>query len=511
MNPASHHNRMATVPDLDRARIGALGYPLTVEQDKILDHRPTGISKWEAFAGCAKTSTLIEYAHQHPEPALYLAFNAAIAADAKPRFPSHVQTYTAHSYAYRAMSAHQYKDRLVNRLNPEHLDPCRDVLRRVGNMTELAVKRAILKSLHQYLISDTDQVTADHLRGFPIMARQAVLPMVIAVVDRLMDFEQSNMAFTHDIYLKAFALRGKISSQFEYIKVDEAQDLNPVLIDIVRKARRPVNIVGDPWQSIYGFRGAESAMDQFRGQRFTLSQSFRFGPEIAACANFILKQSLTPPDTPIVGNRAKDSKVREYLGSVSGKATVLARTNLRLFESLVKIPHGFHVVGGIGELISQVAAGYALRSSTAPQPKIIDPVVSRFKTWEDLVEAAEDGDEPELSRLVKIIEQYGKDIPEILTDLKNRHLDNEQDPNCRFIVSTGHKSKGREWDTVIVLDDFLTPSELRAYLAKKRIKPHEYDQEINLLYVTLTRAICTLLLSSNMYDAVSAGAGLPRI
>lgn len=500
---------MANILASTGARTGALGYPLTLEQERLLAQPPRTVSKWMAFAGCAKTSSLVEYAHAHPETGLYLAFNASIAADAKNRFPKHIHTQTAHGYAYSAMNVRAFADRLVNRLNPSHLDECRSLLRSVGNMTELAIRRAIIRSLNLYLISASDQVEIQHIAGFPTMTRHSVLPMVSAIVDRIVDFEQSNMAFTHDVYLKAFALRGRISSKFDYIKVDEAQDLNPVLIDIVRKAQRPVNIVGDPWQSIYMFRGAESAMDQFHGERFTLSQSFRFGPSIAACANFVLKRSLNPPETPIVGNPAKDSKVREYHGSVKGRATFLARTNLRLFESLIKIPNGFHVVGGIDELVSQVAAGYALRTGQNDRRARIDPLVSRFRCWEDLLDASEAGDEPELTRLVKIIEQYGTRIPEILEDLARRHVPNEA--QAPFIVSTAHKAKGREWQTVVVLDDFLTPAELAGALSKQRLKAHEYDQEINLLYVTLTRAIETLLLAPNMYDAVAAGAGLPRI
>src|SRR3546814_9526121 len=118
-----------------------------------------------------------------------------------------------------------------------------------------------------------------HMHGFPFQARPHCLPMVTAVIERLMDYENSNLPFTHDIYLKVFARICKISDQFDYLIVDEAQDLNPVLIGIVEKSGLPAVIVGDNWQSIYGFRGAEDAMSYFDGDVYSLSQSFRFRSE----------------------------------------------------------------------------------------------------------------------------------------------------------------------------------------------------------------------------------------
>src|SRR3546814_13969512 len=92
--------------------------------------------------------------------------------------------------------------------------------------------------------------------------------------------------------------------------VDEAQDLNPVLIGIVEKSGLPAVIVGDNWQSIYGFRGAEDAMSYFDGDVYSLSQSFRFGPKIAQVANQILRQSLDQPEIPLLGfERSEERRV----------------------------------------------------------------------------------------------------------------------------------------------------------------------------------------------------------
>lgn len=500
---------MATAPLTNLPRIGALGHPLTYEQERIIAQPPTQNIKCVASAGCAKTTSSVEYAHEHPETALYLAFNAAIAGDAKGRFPRHIHTQTAHGYAYSQMGVRAHDDRMTPRLRPEDLLGIG--LKPMSGMTELAVRRAVLKSVNSFIISGDERVTNAHLTGFPWAVRGAAVGIVQKVVDRLLDFENSKLPFTHDIYLKAFAQRGRISDSFDYVIVDEAQDLNPVLIQIVKSAKRPSFIVGDPWQSIYLFRGAVQAMDHFDGKTFSLSQSFRFGPRVAAVANHILKQSTTPPDTPIRGNPDKDTKVQEYTGVINGRATILARTNMRLFESLVKTTATFHVVGGIEEMLKQASAGYELwrqRSfEKVDRSRITNPVVARHQTWADLVESSELDEDPETIRLVKIIDGYGDRVPEILTDLRQRHRPEDE---ARFIVSTAHKAKGREWDHVVVLDDFQTMFKLRQWLARKRIERHEYDQEINLLYVTMTRAIGTLSISTDLYDEIASGTGLIR-
>lgn len=511
--PVLQNMGMASAPILDIRPVGVSGHPLTPEQERIIALPPTETRKWVAFAGCAKTTTSVEYTNAHRVPALYLAFNQSIANDAKGRFPSYVHVQTAHGYAFSQMNVRRFDSRHIRySMKPEHLDPAADMIRPMSRMTDIAMRRAILKALNAFCISSDTQFSAKHMEGFPIALRGAALSMVKRIIDRIISFEDSGMIFNPDVYLKAFQLRGCIEDRFRYIILDEAQDLNPVLIAIAKQSNLPCMVCGDPWQSIYRFRGAEQAMDHFDGQVLNLSTSFRFGPRVASVANFILKQSTNRPDHPILGNITKDTRVQAYEGSVKGRATMLARTNMRLFESLVQIPHTFHVVGGVKDMIDLVEAGYHLwcesKGKTARGTKPFNAKMVRFKNWDAVVDSSEHDEEPELIRLVKIMEAYQDKVPEILASLRERSRDHEDD--ARFIVSTAHKAKGREWETVVLLDDYFTLAQLRAMRAKKRITSYEYDQEVNLLYVAATRAIGTLMISAPLFDEISAGTGLPR-
>ncbi|QAY80130.1 UvrD-helicase domain-containing protein [Sphingosinicella sp. BN140058] len=489
---------MATAPK-SHVPIGVSGHPLTAEQQALIASPPSETARWIAGAGCSKTTSLVEYAHAWSDySGLYLAFNAPIAAEAKGRFPRHIRTQTAHAHAYQLLNMRRHQDRIIkSNLRPDHLDGCQDLLRLVGSMKEQSVRRAVLRSIQNFLISGDYEVREYHLSGFPIQTRAACVPMVSAIIDRFMDFDRSELPITHDMYLKKFQLTRAITG-FDYLLLDEAQDWNPVLLEIARKAQLPSKVVGDPWQSIYAFRGAENAMDSFPGPVFPLSKSFRFGPKIAAVANYVLSQSLTPPTWPLVGFEKQESFVLPYEGRLKRRCTILARTNFRLFEGLVAMKLPYHMVGGIDELISQVRAGYALYTKQPNQ--FIDPLVSRFLTWDDCKEAAKAEEDPDLIRLVRIVEQYTTAIPEILVDIKARFQPDETD--AQLILSTGHKAKGREWDNTVVLDDFLGPNELRAMLSRKRITPTEYNSEINLLYVVLTRGRQTLSIAQPLYDEI---------
>lgn len=75
----------------------------------------------------------------------------------------------------------------------------------------------------------------------------------------LIDFDDILINFIED--LKDEDFKKEITKKFSYILIDEFQDLNKVQYEIIRKVSNietPVFIIGDPDQSIYGFRGADA-------------------------------------------------------------------------------------------------------------------------------------------------------------------------------------------------------------------------------------------------------------
>ncbi|KAF3905239.1 hypothetical protein ABW21_db0203547 [Orbilia brochopaga] len=115
---------------------------------------------------------------------------------------------------------------------------------------------------------------------------------------RILKGESSHM--THDCYLKMFSLTTNTNAdiytfgKYDVVMFDEAQDANPCMTNIILRQREAAGIIviGDPYQMIYGFRGARNeCFDDEKlppDRTFHLTNSFRFGQDIADVANLIL-------------------------------------------------------------------------------------------------------------------------------------------------------------------------------------------------------------------------------
>lgn len=107
---------------------------------------------------------------------------------------------------------------------------------------------------------------------------------------------------------------------FFHLLVDEFQDINPIqyrLIQAWGKYSAGIFVIGDPDQSIYGFRGADArSFDRFfedypQARRFHLTQNYRSTPEVIGCAGSVIAQGYTAADIPALeAKRESGAKVR---------------------------------------------------------------------------------------------------------------------------------------------------------------------------------------------------------
>ena len=104
--------------------------------------------------------------------------------------------------------------------------------------------------------------------------------------------KQLNLRDLDDVLTEALAVPVREKAMFRYLLVDEYQDINPPQQALVRhwSEGNRLFVIGDPDQSIYGFRGANAAcfeaLASFRQliQYIRLKQNYRSSPEIIACA-----------------------------------------------------------------------------------------------------------------------------------------------------------------------------------------------------------------------------------
>lgn len=98
-------------------------------------------------------------------------------------------------------------------------------------------------------------------------------------------------------------LANAFSARFQELIVDEAQDCNPVDLEIInwfRAAHVPVKVICDPHQSIYGFRGGVT------DQLFSFGQSFASNEQLPMTGNFRSSRHIAKA---IVSLRASNSRV----------------------------------------------------------------------------------------------------------------------------------------------------------------------------------------------------------
>lgn len=455
----------------------------TAEQQQAIDQFQRGGSvKINAYAGTGKTSTLEFLAHSTSRRGQYIAFNRDIVRDAKEKFPNTVNCSTSHGLAFRATpSAYRsHSDKMTGKINANQLAEMLNLKRWSVDGRHVLQPRSqgylILDTLRRYMQSADVELAAHHVprHGSLLAAPEATMQAVTGFalhgakyVWGRMGSASDPMPLGHDGYLKLWALSNPAIAA-DFILLDEAQDTNPVVLDVLRKQPAQMIYVGDKYQQIYEWRGAVNAMEKIetKGETY-LTTSFRFGPAIAEWASKLLL--LLGEKRPLKGNAA----VKSRIGRVEPR-TILARTNATTIAAIIEsLDEGKkpHLVGGTDELMDMLRGVQDLKEgkqSTVPD-------FFGFDKWAEVVEFAKSGEGDHLMSFVNLVEGRGE--RQLMWAL-NRTVDEERSD---LTISTAHKAKGREWSTVRLMNDFL-----RSQPGKSGSGPDA--AEVRLFYVALTRA-----------------------
>lgn len=468
----------------------------TAEQQAALDLFAFGDSfAVEAGAGTGKTSTLRLMAEGTRARGQYLAFGRAIVADARQTMPGNVDASTIHSLAMRAVG-HRYRHRLNGSrqlgAHVARLLGVRSFVVTYGAQRKV-LSDSFLASLVQRAVTIYCQ-TADpepgpqhvpYIEGIDLpdqlgrrtyanndLVRDYLADAITAAWDDLRKID-GHLRFGHEHYLKLWQLgRPRIAADF--IMADEAQDTSPVMLDVLaRQDHAQLVFVGDSQQQIFDFTGAVNALAKVpTSSRCYLTQSFRFGAPIAAAANMVLAEIGAP--LRLVGNPAMDSTV----APVENPRCILTRTNAAALDAVLAAQQAgrlVHLVGGGKEVVAFAEAAGKLM---AGQPTWHHELAC-FGSWGEVQAYVEqDPMGSELALLVGLVDTYG--VETIMLAL-NTAVPEEA---AELVVSTAHKAKGREWDTVQLGDDFPDPRES----FEAMMNPEVAWPELRLIYVAATRA-----------------------
>lgn len=450
----------------------------TDEQQAIVDAAKTGAHLViQAGAGTGKTSTCRMVARALRKPMVYIAYNKAIKDEAARSFPPYVRCSTSHGLAFRPVG-NRYAHRLRAGRRTGH-----EAAKVLGtSWLELSSGVRVSPAQQARIAIDTVQrfcYSADDEVGHAHVPRQSLIVGAdhLDLVDLVLPYAQKawsdlcsrdgQLRFSHDHYLKMWAL-GRPLIDADVILLDEAQDTNPVMAQVVQGQPAQQIAVGDSCQSLYGWRGAVDALGEWPAtHRLYLSQSWRFGPRIAEEANKWLAMIGTP--LRLSGNPALPSRI----GVIDAPKAMLCRTNAgAMAEVMTLLGQGLQVaLVGKGDSIRRLALAAAELKETGHTSH---PDLWVFASWgqlQDYVEEEPDG--RDLKPLVDIVDKYGTDAVISATAAL-------VDPSRADVaVCTAHGSKGLEWGSVKIGDDYPTDGDredtakvdaMVAYVAVTRAK-----------------------------------------
>lgn len=453
-----------------------------------------------AFAGTGKTATLVKYAEARPsESMLYLAFNRSIKEDAEKKFPSNVRCVTTHGLAYSQFG---------RQFNGKVGQPKAAGLARTLNQ-DIVLTGSALETISNFLYSSAKDIDPDkHLVSRGKSDPNNVFDLARTIWKRMQDPNDRQVWIPHDGYLKLYQKSEPVINS-KRILLDEGQDSNAVTLDIIGRQSGAKVFVGDENQAIYAFRRAVDALNKVDAdEHLYLTSSFRFGRGIAALATLLLQD--WKGETKSISGLGKHQNTL-FKVDMSKPHAIIGRTNSGLFDAAVRTyrarqPYGF-VGGADGYRLDMIKDAYYLKYGQRSLVK--DPQLLAFQSFAELEAYATAMDDKELKMLVRIIDEYGHEIPKLTEKIKENAVPELK--GQEIALTTAHKSKGLEFDSVVLLDDF---PELK--VTKKEGAADEFpsEEEINIMYVAATRAqrclqinnsIADWLIEIGMWKAVEAG------
>jgi len=459
------------------------------EQETALERYKSGRDvKLVAVAGAGKTTTLRLMAESDPRRRLlYLAFNRSVKEEAERRFPRNVDVKTLHGLAFgkvvKGRDALEAKFRAgEGQVRPHHVVEAL-------NLRDPVLALVVRDTLGRFIRSGEEVPKEEHIPLEYRAKRELLDPkrwaeeakFILRATERLwkkMKDPEDPFPVSHDGYVRIWVEEGGNLRGWDGVLVDEAQDLDPLFLSLLEGHKGLLQrvYVGDPRQQIYGWRGAVNAMDRLDAPASALTWSFRFGDTLGEAVRLLTARS-TGGSVPVVGKASWETRVD--LGFPEPPFTVLARTNVGAIKAILSL-HDLHlgrvhVVGGVEELCWLLEDVGALKEGgerRKPHPELVG-----VRSWEELEELA--GVSPQIKVLLELVR--GRD-PYGLAD----YLRRAQVPahGARLVVSTAHKAKGREWDRVLLWEDF--PAWWEDGWRPFGGEPD--PEEENLFYVATTRA-----------------------
>lgn len=478
---------------------------MTIQVERIVEAVGAGHSLIvEAGAGCGKTTAIVNnISPKLPHNTLFLAFNKSIQMELEGRLPGR-QVKTFHSLALANLTRrlgklkvepNKYKNNpLLEGFDYDSRSLVSDIISAYqlsAAGAEISSSQITHKFFHAILegrieeLEPTEQMSiemaCDH--AYTIFSQELKKPTSLTYDDML-------WFLVHYSHEKRWSLK-----DYACVVIDEAQDVSPIRLAILKRLSNRVIAVGDSRQAIYKFAGAMSSalneiQESFNAVRLPLSVTWRCSLEVVKQAELILGEKFLQP---------RPNAPEGYVGIVSSlegaeldqRCMILCRTNkplVMLAVSLLKKRVPFRMLSDFpNKLIKKVTK--LLRDWDGGMATFRRAVFNHYE--EILVNIKNPSTqaryEDERDTILALAEQ-ATEPQDVVRSL-------EAIVNSKFgvLLTTGHKAKGLEAETVYIISPDLIPA---PWIPEENTE--DMEQERNIHYVMATRAKTSLYYVGGM-------------
>lgn len=476
-----------------------------------------------ARAGCGKTSTILEMVDtivdmQPRAETVVCAYNKPIAREVAEKLVERghtnwrqVNAATVHSlgwglvrFAFRLNNDNiqDKKVRNIIRLLQER-EPLNQTLAQYGGQVDKLVhiaKQAAVGYFDDMPVGDdrTWTALADHfdVNGFE---RSEDLAAVVTEARRVYQMSCADTTQVDFDDMVLFPLIKRLAVKFpkDFVILDEAQDLSRARQALALKFVRPrtgrMVIVGDDRQAIYGFSGADAeALGRMTAQldAITLPLSITW-----RCPKAVVREAQRIVPDIQAADAAPEGEVLQLddfpLDLADGDAILCRNTAPLVTEAYALIRQGTacRVEGrAIGNGLIELAQRWKIKTISALMNRLEDYEARETakliaKDKEDRVEELQDRVETLRTIARACTAQGKKTLQDVVDAIQAMFAD---DVTGCVVLATYHRSKGREWNRVFLLEH------AKRCPSKAAKQAWQIAQEKNLAYVAITRAKKTL-------------------
>lgn len=445
-----------------------------------------------ARAGSAKTSSCVESFKHIPKgkKTLFVAFNKSIADELRAKSPSYVDTSTLHSLGYKGVRA-SFGNVLVDQYKMVTI-----VESLVGKeKEEFELRQSLCKcvSLCKNMLVDAPEKIKLLMEQFDIDHFDLPIDKFVEFVIKAMGLsKQQNKIVDFDDMIW-FPVVFRISlPKYDYIYIDEAQDLNACQMSMIMatiKQNSRVFVVCDNFQAIYGFRGADSnsiknLIEKLDAKILKLPITYRCPKKVIEIAKQLVPD-IECPSTAIEGE-VSSIEERELTSKVKPGDFIISRTNAPLIKNCMKLLKEGIPANIKGRDIGANLSSFVKKSKAKTVAEFREYLFSWLgKETERLINERKSTDiATDKAECLDNLSEDAESIQDIFDRIDK--LFKDVDDSKKVMLGSTHRMKGLEGDRVFVLK----------YTYRHEIDPNFVipedgsggSEENNLFYVAVTRA-----------------------